>query len=56
MLVIRTYKPTSLLTYELGLFCYPGDSGVAGNQLRSSRMLGFLAVLVPCTNRFADFC
>ena len=39
----------------LGLLGNPGDSGVAGNQLRSSRMRGFLAVLVliiPCANRF----
>ena len=37
----------------LGLVCHIGDSSVAGNQLRSSRMLEFLAVLVllvPCTN------
>ena len=36
----------SLLTYVLGLLCHPGDSSVAGNKLRSSRMTGFLAALV----------
>ena len=42
-----------LAAYMLGLVCHIGDSGVAGNQLRCSRMLEFLAVLillVPCTN------
>ena len=37
----------------LGLVCHTGDSSVAGNQLRSSRRLDFLAVLallVPCTS------
>ena len=37
----------------LGLVCHIGDSSVAGNQLRSSRRLDFLAVLVllvPGTN------
>ena len=37
----------------LGLVCHISDSSVAGNQLFSSRMLEFLAILVllvPCTN------
>ena len=37
----------------LGLVYHPGDSSGAGNQLRSSRMIGFLVVLVvlvPCTD------
>ena len=42
----------------LGLVCHIGDSSVAGNQLRSSRMLEFLAVLVllvPYINQISDF-
>ena len=45
------------IVYMLGLLCHPGDSGVAGNQTRSSRMLEFFAVLVlpaPCTYLFID--
>ena len=44
-----------LAAYMLGLVCHIGDSGVAGNQLRSSCMPDFLAALVlfvPCINRF----
>ena len=33
-----------LAAYMLGLACHIGDSSVAGNQLRSSRGLEFLAV------------
>ena len=39
----------------LDLICHIGDSSAAGNKLRSSRMLEFLAVLVllvPCTFLF----
>ena len=36
----------ALAPYMLGLVCHLGDSGVAGNQLRCSRWLDFLAVLV----------
>ena len=46
---------TYLAAYVLGLFCHIGDSSVAGNQLRSSRMtdvLAVLALLVPCINLF----
>ena len=42
-----------LAAYVLGLVCHIGYSSVAGNQLRSSRMLELLAplvLLVPCTN------
>ena len=42
-----------MLGLVLGLVWHIGDSDVAGNQLRFSRMLEFLAVLVllvPCTN------
>ena len=42
-----------MLGLVFGLVCHGGDSSVAGNQLRSSRMLEFLAalvLLVPCTN------
>ena len=35
-----------LATYMPGLICHVGDSGVAGNKLRTSCRLDFLAVLV----------
>ena len=35
-----------LAAFILGLVCHIGDSGVAGNKLRSSCVLDFLAVLV----------
>ena len=44
----------------LSLVCHIGDSSVVGNQLRSSRMLEFLVVLVllvllvPYTNQILD--
>ena len=41
----------------LGLVCHIGDSGVAGNELRFSCILDFLAVLVlfvPVLQFFAD--
>ena len=44
-----------LAAYVLGLVCHINDSSVAGNQLRSSCMPDFLAVLVllvPWINRF----
>ena len=40
-----------LAAYMLGLVCHIGESGVAGNKLRSSCMPDFLAALVllpPC--------
>ena len=49
-----------MLGPELGLVCNIGDSGVVENQLRSSRMLESLVVLVvlvllvPCTNQISD--
>ena len=50
---VISYLAAYALGLVLGLVCHIGDSGVAGNQLRSSRVLEFLAVLVllvPCTN------
>ena len=41
-----SYLAAYVLGLVLGLVCHIADSSVAGNQLRSSRMLEFLAVLV----------
>ena len=49
-----------MLGLVLGHVCHIGDSSVARDQLRSSRMLEFLvvlvvlALLVPCTNHISD--
>ena len=54
---VFSYLAAYVLGLVLGLVCHIGDSSVAGNQLRSSRMLEFLAVLallVPCTNQILD--
>ena len=47
-----------MLGLVLGLVSHIGDSSVAGNQLRSSPLLEFLAalvLLVPCTSQIPDF-
>ena len=49
----RLGAPSYLAAYMLGLVSHIGDSGVAGNQLRSSRRPDFLVVLVrfvACSN------
>ena len=53
-----SYLAVYVLGLVLGLVCHIGDSSAAGNELRSSRMLEFLAVLdllVPCADLFSDF-
>ena len=47
---VFSYLAAYVLGLVLGLVCHIGDSSVAGNQLRSSRMLEFLAVLVQISD------
>ena len=54
------FPAACMLGLVLGLVCHIGDSSEVGNLLRSSRMLGFLVVLVilvflvPCTKLILD--